>query len=154
MTIEEQIVAVLEADNELMALLTGGVYTYQEIGVEGFRRGAESPTSAAFDENGELLPSALVRESGVVPFGNVRNPAKGFMAQTQLVAIYLHEMRGHEVITPASERIYELLENRRLVSTYPMWFNAQTAAIPDSGPILNSTSITQDWMVVSMRSAS
>lgn len=151
MTREAEIKAIFMADPEMRSILTGGVYTEQEVGVEGIRRGEGTPTENAFDERGQIKPTALIREGNVLPYGNVRIPKEKYTAISQVVSIFFFQMRGWEIVEAAKIRSYELLEGVRLDESYPIWWVFETPPVPDSGPILNSTTLRQDWMVVSWR---
>jgi hypothetical protein len=146
--------ALLTADIPLMAILTGGIYTDQELGVEGIRRGGdnitENPSINAFDADGKIRPCALIREGNIVPYGNIRSE-DGFTAVSQTVMIYLIEMRGHDQVDLAKERIKVVLKDKRLGRSYPIWWLFDSLPVPDAGPILNSTVIQQVWQVVSTR---
>lgn len=150
MTLEEEVEAILEADDELVALATGGIYADQFVGVEGFHRGEHSKTADAFDENGELKPCILIREGAEVPYGNVRNPMQGYMAVAQGFSLYFFQMRDRDQIDLMKDRTFQLLEGVRVGRSYPVWKVGQTSPVPDSGPLLNSTSFRQDWMRVRM----
>lgn len=143
--------AHLIADAPLMLILTGGIFTDQAVGVEGFRREAGSPTESAFDADDFIKPCALIKEGNTVPFGNVRSDGDGFIAVSQTVFVYLYEMRGHDQIDLARERIKVVLKNKRLGRSYTIMWAFDSLPIPDSGPLLNSTSINQVWQVVSTR---
>lgn len=151
MSREQQVKDILVNDPTIMALLTGGVYTEQEVGIEGIRRGDNSPSGAAYDSSGRLLGCALIREGGVIPFNSIRSISDRFAAITQTVSIYFYEMRGMDIVKPASERSYELLEGAQLPPSYPIWMEAETPPIPDDGPMMNSTVLRQDWIIVSIR---
>lgn len=154
MTLEAEVATILKADATLMAILTGGVYTDEEVDVEGIRRGEDFVTDAAFDADGFLLPCALVRQRGLVPVGDmVRSQKEGdeITATRQVIEIYYYQHRGHAMIDLAKERAYQLLEGRRLTGTFPLIWNYETAHIPDVGPIRNSTTLRQEWVANAVR---
>lgn len=152
MSYEDDVRDILAADAAMQALMTGGFYTEQQVGVEGIRRGDDVPTELAFDERGELKGTVLVREGNALPYGTVRSQRDKITAMSKLVSIYFFEMRGHEVVDAAKNRAYALLEGIRLpTKSYPIWLVAETPPVPDTGPIANSTTIRQDWMVVFIR---
>lgn len=151
MTREEEIKDLMLADATLMALLDGGVYTEQEVGVEGIRRGVDSPTADAFAADGTLRTCALVREGPLAPMAGTRT-ANGSLGLIQVIYIYFYEMRGKEEIVPAAERTHVILNRVKLTRTYPIDWSFETAPIPDAGPIMNSTALRQEWTVVSFRS--
>lgn len=151
MTKESEIAALLLADAPLVAILTGGIYTDQEIGVEGIRRGEDSPTEAAFDVDGRLLPCAVVRQRGEFPYGDWRSLKEKTVAVSQVVEVYYYEFRGHDQIDLAKYRACEVLEGVRLTDSYPIWWIMETSHIPDVGPVMNATVLRQDWQVISIR---
>lgn len=151
MTREEQIKDLMLADATLMALLDGGVYTEQEVGVEGIRRGPDSPTADAFNADGTLRTCALVREGPLAPMAGTRT-ANGSHALMQTIYIYFYEMRGKDEILPAKDRTFQVLNRVKLTRTYPIDWSFETAPVPDAGPIINSTALRQEWTVVSYRS--
>jgi hypothetical protein len=93
----------------------------------------------------------LIKEGNTVPFGNIRSEGDGFVAVSQSVFIYLYEMRGHDQIDLAKERIKVVLKDKRLGRSYPIMWSFDSLPVPDSGPLLNSTTINQVWQVVSTR---
>lgn len=157
MSKESEVADILRADIELMALLTGGVYTDQEIGVEGIRRSLTeedtNPTKDAFDENGILRPCVVIRQAGENIYQNLVLPSEGITAMSQIISIFYYQFRGHDIIDLARQRVYELLFQRQLVRTMPMWMVNQSPTIPDIGPVQNSTVGTQEWIVVFLKRA-
>lgn len=154
MTREAEVKAIFIADDIMMAILTGGVYTDEEVDVEGIRRGEDFVTDAAFDPStGYLLPCALVRQRGLNPVVNVRSQKIGdeFTAVQQVVEIYYYQHRGHAFIDLAKNRAFDLLEGVRLSDSYPIIWMSETAHYPDVGPVKNSTTLRQEWQVVSIR---
>lgn len=157
MTKEQEIAEILRADDTLMALLTGGVFTDEEIGVEGIRRSLEptdtNPTKDVFDADGILQPCAVVRERGETIWQNINLVSDQIQAVGQVVQIYFYQFRGHDIIQQARNRVYQLLMNRQLSPSFPMWRIADSPSFPDTGPIANSTTIIQDWQVVFLKRA-
>jgi hypothetical protein len=151
MSRETEVKAILQADVPLMALLTGGIYTAEEVGVEGFRREEGTPTEDAFDADGYLLPCAMIREGSIAPYGNLRDAQGGFLAVSQAVMIYYYQFRGHDVISQARDRVLDILEGTRLGRSYPIWTDGSALPVPDTGPVMNSTTIVQAWQVVSTK---
>lgn len=153
MSRESEIASLLAADATIASLLTGGIWTDQEIGVEGIRRGEDSLTNSAFDPTtGILRPCAVVRERGINSYQAGRSHKGKVALLRQVVEIYYYEFRGHDVIDPAKERAYYVLEGVRLTATYPLVWDMETAHYPDVGPVANSTTVRQDWNVYSVRS--
>ncbi len=148
---EDEIAELMRNDPLVSALLPGGIYTNSATSIEGFRRGDDSVTGAAFDANGDLLTCALVKQRALVPLAGVRNPSQKFAATRQMVEIYFYEGRGYEEIELAKVQVYALLEGARLSDSYPMHWDYETPPIPDMGPIQFSTVLRQDWIVTGMR---
>lgn len=142
------------ADSILMTILQGGVYTMEEVGVEGLRRGEESPTGAAFADVGQLKPCAVVVESGKLPFGGLRDPVEKVMGVSEDVTIYFYQMRGHAEIAAARERCFFLFEGERVGVSYEVMLINETDYFPDMGPVKNSTVATQSWQIISIRKPS
>lgn len=151
MSRESEVKDVLTANATLMALLTGGIYTSEEVGVEGVRRGVDAPTNAAFDENGNLKPCAVVVERGLVPFGQWRDLKEKITPTSQMVGIFFYQFRGHSEVALAKNITYTILEGIRLPASYELSWSFETAPLYDMGPVKNSTVLRQDWQVVSLR---
>jgi hypothetical protein len=155
MTREAEMKALLIADAPLMAILTGGIFTEQELGVEGIRRGGdnttENPSKNAFDAEGRIKPTLLIREGNVVPYGDLRSGDGEFIAVSQTLMLYFMEFRGHDQIDLARDRVKVVLKEKRLGRSYPVAWLFDSLPVPDSGPVLNSTTATQVWQCVSTR---
>ena len=155
MSREFEVATLLRADPLLTSILTGGIFTDEEIGVEGIRRGIApddtNPTKEAFDENGVLRPCAVVRQRGETNYQNIRMPNERMEAVGVVVQVFFYEFRGHVAIDIARQRVYELLFNTRLPGTYPLWRIAESPTFPDMGPVANSTVGIQDWQVVFLK---
>ena len=148
---EEEIVAILKADSTLSTILTGGIYSDSELGVEGMRRDEEFPTFPAFDGDGILLPCAVVRQRAVIPTYDVYDLDEKHVSMSQVFEIHYHQFRGHDAIDAAKEKVFFILLNRRLNGTYPLTCDQETAYFYDVGPVKNSTTVRQDWIVVDIR---
>ncbi len=99
--VKAAIIALMEADAALMALLAGGVY-----GVAGIHREMEPPTP--FDAFGRVTPSALVRREVSTTAG----PRGRF--SRQFVVIFFYDSAGYDVITEAMARTRTLLHEHRV----------------------------------------
>ena len=151
MSREGEIATLLLADAEMVTLTPGGIYTDETLGVEGIRRGEGSPTEDAFDVDGYLKTCVLVKQRSEVPYGDIRVSKEKITATSQVVEIYFYEFRGHSEIDAAKDRAYEILENERLDSSYPIMWVGETAHVPDVGPVMNSTTLRQDWQIISIK---
>ena len=151
MNLELEVAEILRADATMMAILLGGVYTEEEIGVEGIRRGEDSPTALAFDDRGVLLPCAVVRHHSPFPVDGVVDEAEGIMSVRQITSIFYYQFRGHAIVDSAKDRGYSILQGTKLENTNKLVFLFETDAIPDMGPVANSTVLRQDWDAVYVR---
>lgn len=160
LTREQQFKALLVADDEFRGLMEGGIYTDEELGVEGFRRGETDPsdrnysvTAAAFDENGNIRVCCLIREGGVMPYGPTQNPTKKISGTSQRVEILFYQHRNYNIINAARARSFLVLSGERLEDpgSYPLTWLADTPYFYDTGPVINSVTTKQDWMVFAMR---
>lgn len=156
MTKESELADLLRADATLMAILTGGVFTDEEVGIEGIRRGEDdsaddrySPTATAFDEEGYLKPCALVRELGEIPVA--RTQTSDSTGLSQMVQIYFYQDRDSDQIEAARLRAWDVLNGQRLGRSYPIWCDSNTARVYDVGPVANAKTVRQDWRVVFTR---
>lgn len=101
MSLSDDIKTTLEADDELMDLLTGGIFN----DVEEINR---QDTPAAFDSQRELKPCALIK----VGTESKRGPYERSV-QTP-ITIYFYQRAGYTVIEPAMEMTYDLLNDQRI----------------------------------------
>jgi len=101
MTLSEEVQSALEANYDLMDILTGGIH----IEVEEISR---QNTSAAFDANGEILPCALIKlgvETKTGPHArSVRTPMR----------IYFYQRQGYDLIHPAMDIVFDILNDQQI----------------------------------------
>lgn len=104
MTLETDFKDVMEDDNDLMELLSGGVYEAIEVGEI-----SRQLTPGAFDANKELQPCALVKLGTEIPRGpydtSVQTP----------VQIFFYEKSGSAVNSDRAMAIVYFLFNRKKV---------------------------------------
>ena len=155
MTKEAEMATLLRAEQTLTAILTGGIYTSEEVGIEGIHRGEEdpddthySPTAQAFDEDGYLKPCALVRELGETPMPRTQTPGQGFEAVSMLVQIYLYQDEGYDQIDLARNIIFGLVNNKRLGRSYPVYRDSESSYTYSVGPVENAITKLMTWKVV------
>lgn len=101
MSIADDVKDTLEADTDLMALLTGGVFA----GVEEIDK---QMTDAPFDENGEILPCALIKLGTEIKSG----PYNGSVQLS--LRIYFYQYSGYDVIEPAMDIVFNLLNEKQI----------------------------------------
>lgn len=152
MSLDTEVVTYLQADDTLMAIVTGGIYAKSVIGgADGFSRDDDSPTADAFDADGFLLPSIMVKEAAKVPFGDVQDLVEKKAGVSQRVELYFFEDRGHDAIDLAKERTYLLIQGHAFSGSYKARWILDTPPVPDSGPLKGNTTIRQDFQIVSVR---
>jgi len=112
---------VLDADMELVALLTGGIYS----DVEEINR---QLTPAAFDENGELLPCALIKE-GVL--SRLRSGIPNSVNHP--LTIYFYQRQGYDVIEEAKSIVFADLNEQHLgTNTWNIEFDIEVSQQRDT----------------------
>ena len=94
------IVALLQADTTLLALLTGGVHRAQEISRQG--------TPSAFDTNKEIKPCALVKQETATPWGPYEHSGRLY------IIVWFYQRAGYDAIEQARQRVYTLLHRQQI----------------------------------------
>lgn len=145
LNLEDEFANRMKADATLMAILTGGVYTDTELGIEGLRRDADSPSSDAFDGDGLLLPTAVVRQLAPVPYTAIRDEQEATVAMSTVVEVYFYQYRDRDQVEAAMQRTFIVMEGKRIGKTYPGAYIGESTFFYDSGPVANSNVIRQDW---------
>jgi hypothetical protein len=100
MTLRDDLLTTLTGDSELFDLLPGGIYTGTEI--------SRQTTPSAFDSNGEIRPCALLRIESQSPVGPYANSARTY------VLVFVYQFKGYDVIDPALDRIFALLDRKKV----------------------------------------
>lgn len=101
------ILAALQGDSALAAILTGGLY--DGVAVQDISRQA---TPNAFDEWAEMKPCGILKPESQSPTGPHPDGARLF------VALWLYQQRGAAEIDAARERAYRVLHRAKLAG---MW---------------------------------
>lgn len=136
------------ADATLVATLTGGVWKKETTGVEGVGR---ETTPSAFDTNGYVRPTALVRQRDTVPDNVVRDLMAQKVSTSVVVEIYLYEDRGYTNIDAAMSRLFVLLEGYQFSDSFEIqWINT-VDRIRDMGALKGCSLARMDWQVSSVR---
>lgn len=148
---ELQIATLLRADDTLSTLLPGGIYTDQELGLEGFERDSGTVSENAFDADGFIKPSIVIHTRGAVPFGPLADLNERLTSTIEYVEIYFYQHRKTDIICDAKELVYSLLQGVRLPDSYPLTWDFETPYYYDLGPVQYATVLRQDWAVVSVR---
>jgi hypothetical protein len=101
MSLSDDIKAALIADTPLLALLTGGVHNdVEEISRQG--------VPAAFDANGEIQPSALIKLGTEMKLQPTRRGV-----QTP-ITIYFYQRSGYDVIEQAMTLAFNDLNEKKI----------------------------------------
>lgn len=108
MSLSDDVKTVLTANAPLMAILTGGVHTRDEVGEISMTN-----TAAAFDANGELKPCALVALGTEVKRPGIDHTGIGVAVQTPLI-IYFYERSGYTNISAAMDLTFTLLSGKKI----------------------------------------
>lgn len=136
------------ANAPLMAILTGGVYTSHSIGRDGITRDS---APGAFDVNGYLKPSALVKQRGIVPDGQVMDTVAQIATARQVVEIWLYEDTGYTNIDAAREAIWRLFFGRKFSDSFaPELINVLDREI-EPGQLSGASMTRLDWLVIDVQ---
>lgn len=132
------------ADATLTAILTGGVYTSAEVGHNGI---TQDSTPSAFDVNGNLKPTALVKNRELIPDGQVQDFIAQHTSANQVVEIWLYEERGYTNIDLAKARLYTLFQGYQFSTGFEVeWVNTVERQ-KDEGALAGASVERQDWFV-------
>ena len=101
MSLSDDIKTALEDNDDLMTLLTGGIFNeVEEV--------SRQNTPEAFDANGEIQPCALIKlgvETKTGPHArSVRTPFR----------IYFYQRQGYDVIDPAMNLVFDDLNDKQI----------------------------------------
>jgi hypothetical protein len=101
MTLRDDVKAVLEDHDDLMEMITGGVY----INISELSR---QSAPEAFDDNKEIKPAILIKEGNEIPDGpysrSVRTP----------LVFYFYQRVGYDVIDAAMNIVHDLLHEQKI----------------------------------------
>lgn len=146
MSYESEIATILDADATLDALLTGGIHQSSTAGPLGITREA---TPTAFDANGYLKPSALVRQRNRVPTGDVLDFDDQLESMRQIVEVWLYadSGAGYTTLDTAAARIRTLLMGDTLTASFELrlalWLDRQR----DNGALAGAAMQRLDFQV-------
>jgi hypothetical protein len=103
----------LNSSSALRGILAGGIYPLTDDAPDELSK-ANYPD--AFDSWGELLPTALVRDSTATPQGPY-----GARGASQVIDVLLWQQRGRDKIDAALKEIRRLLEPATALTTADLW---------------------------------
>ena len=104
------ILAALQGDAALAGILTGGMYDGTEV--NDISRQA---TPAAYDQNSELLPCAILKPENQSPAGPHPDGSRLF------VTVWFYQQAGSAAIDLARIRAYHLLHRATLAGSGGLW---------------------------------
>ncbi len=98
----------LAADSTLAALLTGGIYSYAQVGRNGISR---VTMADAYEAGGFLKPLAVVKAGDAKAVPAIRDSESGWQ---QMVEVFLYDDgdNGFTTITSARDRVITLLDRQ------------------------------------------
>lgn len=132
---------VLSEDTELLALLTGGIYSGS--GDQGVREISRQNTPQAFDAQSKILPCLLVVSNTDLR----RGPFSRSIMTT--FSTYFYQRTGYDVIESAMARAYDLLHEQRIGERiWEITFDIATGNQHD--PALDCSLSTQRWIATRM----
>lgn len=159
MSREAEMALRMATDATLMAILTGEVWTPSgyilspaivvghKAGLDGITR---EETAAAFDTDGYLKPTALVKQRANVPDGNVKDYGAQVTSTTQIVEIWLYQDRGYDQLDLAAARLYVLFYGKLLAGSFELDLVNVIDRQYDRGALKGASMIRQDWAVYSV----
>lgn len=113
MSYADAIYTILSEDDTLLDTLTGGVYLKKNLTPEGIDR---EETEDAYDDDGLLLPIAIVKARGNIPTFELRDEAEQLTSTEQVVEVWFHNDRdaGWGALETAADRVYALLHDKQI----------------------------------------
>lgn len=128
-----------------MAILTGGVYVYEELPPEGITR---ETVPAAFDANGYLLPIAVVKARMLVADGEVEDLVDQDASTRQVLEIWLYQDRLYDKIDSVLPLLKALFHGHKFNDSFPVeWAGNPVTRGRDEGTLKGSSLARQDWLV-------
>jgi hypothetical protein len=139
----------MTADATLMAILTGGVYKAESVGIDGITRDA---TPSAFS-GGYLRPSALVKQRAMIPTGDVLDPMEQDTSMRQVVEIWLYadSGAGYTAIDSAYDRIFALFQGYQFSDSSEIFLVNVIDRMRDEGALKGASLARMDFEVFSIK---
>ena len=110
MSVESTLKAVLEADATLLALATGGVWSWDEAGEKGLNR---TRTPAAFDSAGIIRPCIMTNARNANPGYSIQDDTGQVVDVRQVIEFYLFDNATYATIESMKSRLYVLLHAKQ-----------------------------------------
>ncbi len=149
-TYGESIAALLQANDVLMSVLTGGVYVYPEMGPKGLNRIMQAD---AYDPQiGLLNPICIVLETDETIDGQAVDGA-GLWESTQTpVSTWIYDagQKGFGVVQQAYDLIYPLLQAKQIPGAFQILLKRTVKNKRE--PLLKDAALFRaDWIVYGFR---
>lgn len=145
MSLESSVYDILSGDATLMSLVTGGVKTSGELGMDGITRHT-SPGS--FTASGFLKPTILVRQRGMSPDGFLRDGMAKEVSLAQVVEVWIYQDQGsYSAIDSIIPRVFSLLEGEILGDGFPAELVNVLDREVDPGALSGSSMARMDFLV-------
>jgi hypothetical protein len=140
---------LIEANAPIMAILTGGVYAYGALGIEGLTR---ESVAAAFDANGFLKPCLIVKQRAAVPDLILDDMITKESSTGQALELWIYEDRGYSSIDSVLPLLKALLHGTRLTNSFPLeWSGNIVERGRDEGALSGHSMARQDWQVIDIK---
>ena len=116
MTLESDLQATLEADATLTGLLTGGIYTREELGKMGLHQDNAVCVSAwmRINDLDTLQPCLVIRQRSETPTDARVDNNTQVVSVARVVEMYFYDASSFTTITTARDRVYQLLHAQGL----------------------------------------
>lgn len=108
---------ILEADSTLLAIATGGVWSWDETGRMGINR---TNTTGAFT-NGIIQPCLLLKLRSSVPFGGIADDVTQKTSARDMLEVWAYQDSGYSTIKSMLDRVYTLLQGKRVGGVSCRW---------------------------------
>lgn len=102
----------LKADATLVGIATGGIWDLDQAGRLGLNR---STTPAAFDQDGRMKPSVLLKVRSTRPEGLADGK---YTTTREVLEVWFYEDAGYTSIETMRERVFALLQAKQLAGTF------------------------------------
>lgn len=115
---------LLNANVPVTTILTGGIYTVNDLGYKGLSR--HNPACAsAFNATGDLVPCAVIKGLGEKPTHELNDQTTKFATVREMVQIFLYThgvAGGFATLKTASDAIYNAIHETRATNIVNICF--------------------------------
>lgn len=149
MSVESTILSVLESDATLLALATGGVWSWDEAGEKGINR---TRTPGAFDSAGVIKPCIMVNARAANPGYRIQDDTGQVVDVRQIVETYLFDANGYSVTDSMASRCYTLLQAKQFSGIARCEWAGSIRMGRDED--LGANAVRHDWLCIYIRAGS